>query len=90
MNINLAQQAISENRKVVHLSKLLAFVVAKFGDKGTLRLSVKQIDQIPEGARMQEAFDEEADELILMTVLPDDAPDPQIEVITPKIEVVSR
>jgi hypothetical protein len=98
MNGKLAETAIQQFNNGNRVARLLAVVVAKYGDKGELRLPMNMIAALPQGAALREMQDNEKDEYVLMTVVNDDEGQPaeileaapQIEVVTPQIEVVSR
>lgn len=84
-----AEQQYENN---VRLARLVGVLVARYGKEGEIRIAHKDLVALPAGARLREMNDVEKGEWVLMTVIDEDvaAEQPRVEVVTPKIEVVSR
>jgi len=102
-NMKLIRYALEKDEHAARLARLLATVVALHGEQGTMKLPLEKINKLPGNARLQELVDRETGDVTLMTVVDDDGveqlagaeepliimPDePQVEVITPKLEIV--
>jgi hypothetical protein len=87
-NMALASLAMQERNNATRLARLLVYVVAEFGEKGAITITAEKMAKIPDAAKLQEYYMKETDELQLVAVIEtEDAPS-DIQVVTPKIELV--
>lgn len=87
-NVEMIGMAIEAHDKAAHLARVLTYLVAVNG--GAIRLPKAGLTSLPATARLQEMYEKETDTFAFICTT-DDAPaeQPKIEVVQPKIEVVS-
>jgi acetylglutamate synthase len=87
-NMEVLNMAITEHDKAAHLAKILSFVIAANG--GALTITKANLDALPATTKLQSMYDKESESFVFVTSMAVDTEETSaIEVVTPKIEVVS-